>query len=150
MAGVIGKSVSYWDAWNFVVEIDGQPVAGYQKVTGIAFSFGVVQFQEAGVHGVSSQSHGPEKPPPDVTFEKGESDDRYFWDWRESVLAGNVEDLRNVVVAQKQGATVVERFKLENCALMTHEAGDFDRSAEDKKRITKTVLKPQRIIKEGA
>lgn len=150
MAGVIGKSVSYWDSWNFVLEADGEPLAGFQKVTGIGFSFGVAQFQEGGAHGVSSQSHGAEKPPGDVTLERGESGDPLVWDWRASIKAGNVEDLRNFTIAQKKGATVVERYKLGNCAFMSFDAGDFDRGADDKKRIAKLVLKPQTLEREAA
>lgn len=150
MAGVIGNSVPYWDAWNFVVELNGKPLAGFQKVDGIGFSFSVSQFKEGGVHGVSSQSHGAEKEPPDITFERGESGDPLFWLWRDAIKAGATDDLRNFTVAQKRGASVVERYKLENCALMTFEAGSFDRSSEDKKRIAKIVLKPQLIKQEPA
>lgn len=150
MAGVIGKSVSYWAAWNFVVEVNGKVVAGFQKVTGIGFGFGIVQFKEGGVHGVSSQSHGAEKEPPDITFERGESGDSLVWDWRDAILAGNAEDLRTFAVAQQKGQTVVERYKLENCGLPTFEAGDFDRGSEDKNRISKMVLKPQKITRELA
>jgi phage tail-like protein len=150
MAGVIGKSVPYWGAWNFVVEIDGQPVAGFQKATGIGFGVGVLQFMEGGVHGVASQSHGPEKAPPDVTLERGESGDPYFWNWRASIKSGNVDDTRTFTVAQKHGNTVVERYKLEGCALSSFETGDFDRGTEDKHRIGKIVLKPQLITREAA
>lgn len=148
MAGVIGNSTAYWDSWNFVLEIDGQPFAGFMSVKGIGFAFAVAQFKEGGVHGVSSQSHGAEKEPADVTLERGESGSRYFWDWRDSIKAGNVADLRNFAVAQKVGNRVVERVKLEQCALLTFEAGDFDRSAEDKKRINKVVLKPMQVTSE--
>lgn len=150
MAGMIGNSVPYWDSWNFVLEVDGKPMAGFQKVDGIAFGFSVSQFKEGGVHGISSQSHGAEKEPPDISLERGESGDPYFWNWRAAIKAGAVDDLRTFTVAQKRGATVVERYKLENCACMTFEAGSFDRSAEDKKRISKIVLKPSLITREDA
>lgn len=140
----------YWASWNFVVEISGEAAAGFQSAKGIGFSFGVIQFKEGGVHGVSSQTHGPEKEAPDVTLERGESGDPYFWDWRASILGGNADDLRTFTIAQKRGGTVVERYKLVNCALMTFEAGDFDRTTEDKHRIGKIVLKPQLIQREAA
>lgn len=149
MAGVIGNSVPYWDSWNFVLEVDGKPMAGFQKVDGIGFGFSISQFKEGGVHGISDQSHGPEKEPPDITLERGESGDPYFWNWRTSIK-NNPGDLRTFTVAQKRGNTVVERWKLENSALMTFEAGSFDRSAEDKKRISKIVLKPSLITPEAA
>jgi phage tail-like protein len=147
---VIGSSVPYYMAWNFGVEVDGEAIAGFQKVTGIGFAFAVAQFKEGGVHGVSSQSHGPEKEPPDITFERGESGDPLFWDWRAAIKAGNADLTKTFVVTQRRGGTVVERYKLENCTLMTFEAGDFDRGAEDKHRIAKVVLKPQLITREPA
>lgn len=148
MAGVIGKSVVYWDSWNFVIEVDGVPVAGFNKCSGVGFTIAVSQFMEGGVNGISSQSHGPEKPK-DVTFEQGESGDGYFWDWRKAIKAGAVDDLRTFTVAQKHGSKVVERLPLINCAMSDFDAGEFDRGSEDKKRIRKIVLKPTDIEREA-
>lgn len=145
--GVIGKATTYWQSWNFVVEVDGKPIAGFTKVSGIGWKRAVVKFQEAGVDGISDQSHGA-KSPKDVTFERGVSSDPYFWDWDASIDAGNPDDLRTFTVAQQHGGKVVERIKLENCALGDFEAGDFDRGSEDKVRMQKVVVTPQRLAHE--
>lgn len=147
--GVIGKATTYWQAWNFVVEVDGKPIAGFNKVSGIGWKRSVVKFQEGGVDGISDQSHGA-KTPKDVTFEQGVSKNNYFRDWDASIDAGNPDDLRTFTVAQQHGGKVVERVKLENCGFGDYEAGDFDRGAEDKVRMRKMVLSPQRISEEVA
>ena len=148
MAGVIGKPKRFWDSWNFVVEYNGQPIGGFQKCTGAGFTRAVAQFQEGGVDGISSQSHGPKKPK-DVTLEQGASDNRFFWDWDAAITAGAHDDLRTFTIAQKFGAKVVERIPLVTCALADFEPGDFDRAAEDKKRIQKIVLRPMDIDHEA-
>lgn len=145
--GVIGKATTYWQSWNFVVEVNGKPVAGFQKVTGIGWKRALVKFKEGGVDGVSDQSHGPSEPK-DVTMERGVSSDPYFWDWDASIKAGNPDDLRTFTIAQQHGGQVVERVKLENCGLGDFEAGDFDRMSEDKVRMQKAVLSPQSISHE--
>lgn len=141
---VIGKATPYWQSWNFLVEVDGKPIAGFQKCSGIGWKRSVVKFKEAGVDGISDQSHGPEEPK-DVTLERGVTKDSYFWDWRQSIKDGNPDDLRTFTIAQQHGGKVVERIKLGNCAFGDFEAGDFDRTSEDKVRMQKVVLSPQTI-----
>lgn len=145
--GVIGKATTYWQSWNFLVEVGGKPIAGFNKVTGIGFKIAGVKFIEGGVTGITDQSHGPETPK-DVTLERGVSKDSYFWDWRENIRAGNPDDLRDVTIAQQHGGTVVERIKLGACLLGDFEAGDFDRGSEDKVRVQKVVLSPKTLDRE--
>lgn len=146
---VIGKATTYWQSWNFLVEVDGKPIAGFSKVTGIGWKRSVVKFQEGGVDGISDQSHGP-KTPKDVTLEQGASSGRYFQDWDASIDGGNPDDLRTLTIAQQHGGKVVERVKLVNCAMSDYEAGDFDRASEDKVRMRKIVLAPKDIEEELA
>jgi phage tail-like protein len=87
---------SPYGQYNFEVVIDGESVAGFSEVSGIAMQLDTVAYQEGGVdeyvHQLPDQfAHS------NLVLQRGLTDDVTFWEWIQDVMSGNVTR-KNVTV----------------------------------------------------
>jgi phage tail-like protein len=86
--------------YNFEVLIDGESVAGFSEVSGIAMELDTVQYQEGGVdqyvHQLPDQfAHA------NLVLQRGLTKDVTFWEWIQDVMSGTVTRKNVTVKIQK-------------------------------------------------
>lgn len=92
-----------YSQYNFELEIDGGPIAGFSEVSGLAKQVETVTYQEGGVN-----DHVHELPGKSVhsnlVLKRGFTKDTKFWNWINDVMGGHIRR-ENIVVRMKSGDT---------------------------------------------
>ncbi|HEX2090907.1 MAG TPA: phage tail protein [Longimicrobiaceae bacterium] len=75
---------------NFLVEIDGLVVGGFQEVTGLQVETEVEDYREGGVNEYVHRLAGPTRYPSNLVLKKGLTDVESLWKWHQQVVRGDV------------------------------------------------------------
>jgi phage tail-like protein len=75
--------------YNFLIEIDGLPVARFTECLGVGSETDVIRYREGGDLHVRLIP-GLTKYPP-ITLKRGITTDRSLWEWRQRVVDGQVD-----------------------------------------------------------
>lgn len=127
--------------FRFEVEISGGmnfARAGFQKVSGLKQSIGVIEYREGTDPETTRKSPGMAKFDP-ITLERGQTPDNDCWTWARMLF-----DVMKQIQGTDGGARANVRIKLRNRAgevvrtwvvpnawVSDYETGDFDSNAED-------------------
>lgn len=90
------ESENPYSQYNFEVQIDGETVAGFSEVSGIAMELETVEYQEGGVDQYVHQLPG-QFAHANLVLQRGLTTDVTFWEWIQDVMSGNVTR-KNVTV----------------------------------------------------
>ncbi|HEV8533090.1 MAG TPA: phage tail protein [Methylomirabilota bacterium] len=99
-------------AFNFVVEIDGIAVAGFAECSGLSSETDVIEYREGnertlGVRKLPGLTrYGP------VTLRRGITTSRELWDWRQSVIDGQISRRAVAITLLSEGGEAVLRWLL--------------------------------------
>jgi phage tail-like protein len=89
-----------YSAFNFIVEINGQPIAAFQEVSGLDSENTPIEYREgADAMNTDRKLPGKEKYPPCICS-RGISGNMALWDWRKEVRDGGTmfPPTRDVVI----------------------------------------------------
>ena len=93
--------------FNFEVQIDGEPVAGFSEISGITMQLETVQYREGGVNDHVHSLPGTFSHA-NLVMERGMTEDATFWKWIQDVMSGNITRKDVVIKLQEnfQGQSV--------------------------------------------
>jgi phage tail-like protein len=140
---IVGQPVNYYQKWDFVVEIDGTPAAGFTEATGLEIDQKIAIQREGGVPGIADIAYTSYDVKP-ITLSRGGSNETSLYDWWESIRSG-VQDKRNVSVVQQKGGVAVRRTNYTLCALTSYKDDGNDRSKEEENVIESITLQPTEV-----
>jgi phage tail-like protein len=134
---IIGNPRSFHKRFKFVVEIDSVKHAGFQKCSELSVEIANVQYYEGG-------SLIPNKSPgrmtfPDVTLERGATQDRDLFDWFQQVAnlasglgLNDIDYKRNLdIVQQDRDGSTLRRWSITNAWPVKFVAGEWDNEADE-------------------
>src|SRR6056297_1830442 len=87
--------------YNFEVEVDGKPVAGFAEVGGITMELETVPYREGGVNDRVHQLPG-QFAHANLVLRRGLTKNTTFWEWIQTVMSGTLTR-KNIVVTVKDG-----------------------------------------------
>ena len=135
--GIIGNPRSFHKKFKFIVEIDGIGHAGFQKCSELSVEIANVQYFEGG-------SLIPNKSPgrmtfPDVTLERGATQDKDLFDWFQQVAntasglgLNDIDYKRNFdIVQQDRDGSTLRRWSITNAWPVKFVAGEWDNEADE-------------------
>jgi phage tail-like protein len=87
---ILGQRKDPFLAYNFVVEIDGVIVAGFNDVSGLSIE---TQVERKSFGGENHKEHVffMQTKYSDITLKHGMTGDYYMWEWYEKVINGQIE-----------------------------------------------------------
>lgn len=138
---VVGQPVDFYQKWDFVVEIDGTPAAGFSEATGLEIEQKIAIQRVGGNSGIEDISYTTHDIKP-VTLSRGGSNETSLYDWWESIRAGNAHDLRNISVVQQKGGVPRVRKNYKLCALTNYKDDGNDRGKEEDNVIESITFMP--------
>lgn len=99
-------------AFNFLVEIDGIVTAGFSECSGLSSETDVIEYREG-----NERTLGVRKIPGltrygNVTLRRGITTNRDLWDWRQTVIDGQVSRRTVAITLLDESAAPVMRWSL--------------------------------------
>jgi phage tail-like protein len=99
--------------FNFLVEIDNVPAAGFSKCSGLSTETDVIEYREGSdlksvrkIPGVNRYSA--------ITLERGITTDKSLWQWRKNVMDGNLDRRNGSIVLLDEARNEVARWNFTN------------------------------------
>ena len=102
-----------YKAFNFIVEIDGIARAGFSEVSGLESETDVIEYR------VGSESNTVRKLPgltkyANIVLRRGVTQDADLWNWRKTVVDGNVDRRSGSIILLDDDRTEVLRWNFFN------------------------------------
>lgn len=118
-------------AFNFLVEIDNTPVAGFSEVGGLSTDGDAIEYREGADIPLTVRKLWGLFKVSNITCKKGYTSDRTLWNWRRNIIDG-VEDRRNgaIVLLDEQRNRVIE-WRFENGWLSKYEGPAFNAKSSE-------------------
>jgi phage tail-like protein len=101
-----------YKAFNFLVQIDGVTRAGFSEVSGLDSETVVIEYRSGGEN-VVRKLPGLTKFG-NIVLRRGVTQDDELWNWRQSVVDGNVDRRNGSVVLLDDQRTEVVRWNFRN------------------------------------
>lgn len=140
MPTFVGTPVTYYQKWDFVVEVEGLAVGGFSEATGLEIDQKIAIYREGGNPGISAMSYTTHDIKP-VTLSRGGSDNTELYDWWENIRSG-AQDLRSVSIVQQKGGIAFKRTNYTLCAMTNYKTDGNDRSKEEENVIESITFQP--------
>lgn len=94
----VGNRKDPYLGFNFVVEIEGIIVGGFNEVSGLHVEIEVQTIREGGRNEFMRQIPGPAKYPSNLVLKRGLTDDAALWNWHRDVARGRIQRKNGSVV----------------------------------------------------
>ena len=98
-----------YNAFNFLVEIDGVALAGFSEVSGLESETAVIEYRVGGEPSRVRKLPGLTKFA-NIVLKRGITQDADLWNWRKSVEDGNVDRRNGSIVLLDDSGTPVVRW----------------------------------------
>jgi len=99
-----------YGAFNFLVEIDGSPSAGFAEVSGLSTETGVIEYRNGNEPTTLRKLPGLSKYA-DITLKRGFTQSKDLWEWRRAVISGQTERRGGAIVVLNEAREQVLRFE---------------------------------------
>jgi phage tail-like protein len=87
----LGVRTDPYLSFNFLVEIEGLVVGGFNEVTGLSVEVEVEEYREGGLNAYMHKLAGPTRYPNNLVLKRGLTDGDTLWNWHRDVTRGNIE-----------------------------------------------------------
>jgi phage tail-like protein len=139
---IVGQPVKYYQAWDFVVEVENIPIGGFNACDGLEREIKTATQMEGGIISPVDISTTTVTFKP-ITLKRGGSNNRDLYEWSLAPEKG-IQDKRNVSIVQQFGGVPVVRWNCEQAVLTSYKGPSFDRSKEEENIIEEVVIQPLR------
>ena len=122
-----------YSAFNFVVEIDGLPEAGFAEIGGIGFSTDTIEYREGGDPQNGTRKIAGLARYTDVTLRRGLVGSLDFFHWLRASADGAADARRNVAIRllSEDRSTTVMTWRLLRARIVKHVSGPLNASGTD-------------------
>jgi phage tail-like protein len=86
----VGDRADPYLSLNFLVEIEGLVVGGFNEVTGLTVEVEIEEYREGGVNTYVHKLAGPARYPNNLVLKHGLTDSDILWNWHQDVASGNI------------------------------------------------------------
>jgi phage tail-like protein len=126
----VGDRNDPYGGYNFLVEIDGITRAGFRECSGLDTS------QDAGEYREGTDPLTVRKLPglikySNVTLKRGITDDAELWEWRKTVMAGQIERKNMSIILMNDAREEKLRWNLTSCWPTKWDGPSFNATSSD-------------------
>lgn len=117
-------------SFNFKLEIEGITVAGFSEVTGLNQESNVIDYRE-GQEGITPRKLPGLNKFGNITLKRGISPDLSVYNWRKTVLDGDIERRNASIVLHNEKHEEVVRWNLVNAWISKYVGPDLKANANE-------------------
>ncbi len=100
-------------SFNFLVEVEGLVVGGFNDVSGLQSEIEVNDYREGGVNDYIHRLAGPARYPSNLVLKHGLTDDTTLWLWHRDVRRGIIIRRKVTILLQDASGSTVNSWILE-------------------------------------
>jgi phage tail-like protein len=124
--------------FNFLVEIDGITQAGFQECSGLDSTTEPIEYREGGVNNTVRKLPG-RTTYSDISLKRGLTDSDELWQWRRSVVEGQIERKNLSIIVLDAGGEETLRWNVVEAWPTKWEGPSFDARGTDVAIETLTI-----------
>lgn len=106
----VGKRTDPYQAFRFLVEVEGLVVGGFSEVSGLQVELEVESYREGGRNGYVHALAGPVRYPAHLVLRHGITDADALWRWYRDTLRGAITRRNLSVILQDSAGTEKRRW----------------------------------------
>ncbi|MDH3638921.1 MAG: phage tail protein [Gammaproteobacteria bacterium] len=114
--------------FNFIVEIEGLSVAGFNEVCGLTTESGIIEYRNGNENTTPRKIPGLKKYG-NIVFKRGFTSNTELWEWRRTVLDGNTERRAGAVIVLDENRQPGLRFEFRDAWPVKWEGPSLDAQA---------------------
>jgi phage tail-like protein len=118
-----------YKAFNFLVEIDGLPMASFSEATGLESETAVIEYR-TGDEYLTRKLPGLTRFA-NIVLRRGITQDRGLWDWRQSIVDGNLDRRNGMIKVLDDQRNEVLRWNFRNGWICKWEGSAFDAKSNE-------------------
>src|SRR5438270_9847600 len=99
-----------YKAFNFRVEINGVVSAGFMECSGLSTETDIIEYREGGDPAPVRKLPGLHKVS-NITLKRGMTDNRDLWNWRKTILDGNIDRRNGAIIILADDRTELARIE---------------------------------------
>ncbi len=96
-------------AFNFVIEIDGIPAAGFSECSGLSTESDVIEYRTGAEVPTVRKIPGLDKYS-NITFKRGYTANKDLWEWRKKTINGQTDRRSGTITLQDEGRKTALRW----------------------------------------
>lgn len=133
-------AANYYDAYTYLVKIDGFVRAGFNKCTGLSGESEVINYSEGG--NLTDHKSPGKVNFGDITLERGATDNNEMYEWWREVYnvrtgsgSADMEELKKSIIIEQlnRAGTAVQKWKVYGAWPRTYKPGDWDSDSNEKR-----------------
>lgn len=117
-------------SFNFKLEIEGITIAGFSEVTGLNSESNVIDYRE-GDEGITPRKLSGLNKFGNLTLKRGISIDKQLYDWRKTVVEGDITRKNVSIVLQNEKHDEVARWNIFNAWISKMMVPDLKANANE-------------------
>jgi len=126
-----GKRDDPYQQFNFLVEIDGVARAGFTEVSGLTTDTDAVDYREGADATLNVRKLAGLRKYTNIVLKRGYTQDMSLWEWRKSIINGEMDRRSASVVLMDESRNEVLRWNIREAWISKWESGPFNAKTND-------------------
>jgi phage tail-like protein len=126
-----GKRDDPYQQFNFLVEIDGIPRAGFMECSGMTTDTDPIDYREGADINLNVRKLSGLRKYSNIVLKRGYTKDKTLWDWRKKIINGQMERRSADVILLDEARNEVLRWRIREAWISKWESGPFNAKGTD-------------------
>ena len=126
-----GKRDDPYQQFNFLVEIDGVPRAGFMECSGTTTDTDPVDYREGADINLNVRKLSGLRKYSNIVLKRGYTKDKTLWDWRKKIINGNMDRRSADIILLDEARNEVLRWRIREAWISKWESGPFNAKGND-------------------
>lgn len=126
-----GKRDDPYQQFNFIVEIDGVPRAGFSECTGLTTDTDAIDYREGTDATLNVRKIPGLRKYTNVVLKRGYTKDAGLWAWRKKIINGQTERRNASIILLDEARNEVLRWNVREAWISKWDSGPFNAKTSD-------------------
>ena len=126
-----GKRDDPYQQFNFLVEIDGVPRAGFAECSGLTTDTDPIDYREGSDPALNVRKLTGLRKYTNVVLKRGYTQDKSLWDWRKKLINGQTERRSADIILLDEAKNEVLRWRVREAWISKWDSGPFNAKTND-------------------
>jgi phage tail-like protein len=126
-----GKRDDPYQQFNFLIEIDNVPRAGFTECSGLTTDTDPIDYREGADIALNVRKLPGLRKYTNIVLKRGYTKDKSLWEWRKKIINGQTERRNADIILLDEGRNEVLRWRIREAWISKWESGPFNAKTND-------------------